>query len=211
MHSICRGFWFFQGHTWMCPHTLSVSLSHKRIYTVYLLRSLTLVSYSIYLTHTPLLFLSLSLRPEERLGRCLVLAWQCREGHKGEWVLIEFAQLQPQLPMGLQTILQDSHSRPRAQTHIHLKSSQLLHTQFNQGLCLWKWAYVTSSVSLLSSPSASLSINVSLCLSHGFLLPFLSDCLSALIHFSLLAKYIAVHYTFNTRKALLKCICAMTF
>ena len=35
---------------------------------------------------------------------------------RGEWELIEFAQPQP---MGLQTILQDSHSHPHARTHTH--------------------------------------------------------------------------------------------
>lgn len=97
--------------------------------------------------------------PEQMLDCRLLLAWQCREGHKGEWELIEFAQLQP---MGLQTILQDSPPHPHLHhthtyTHIQLKSSQQLHTQFNQSLCLWKWAYVTSSVSVLSSLPASLS------------------------------------------------------
>lgn len=73
-------------------------------------------------------------------------------------------------------------------THTHLKSSQLLHTQFNQGLCLWKWAYVTSSV---STPPLHLTLCHSICLSmyrSVFLTVcffcFLSDCLSALRHFT---------------------------
>lgn len=86
--------------------------------------------------------------------------------------------------MGLQTILQDSH--PCACRDTQLKHSQRLHTQFNQGLCLWKWACVTPSVSVLSMPaslSLYLSINVSFCLAHGPLPSILSDCLSDLICF----------------------------
>lgn len=77
-----------------------------------------------------------------------------------------------------------------ALTHIHLKSSQQLHTQFNQGLCLWKWAYVTSSVFctfLSACLSLLLSISVSFCLVHHF--PF---CLSVSSDAVLLSHYIGL-------------------
>lgn len=81
--------------------------------------------------------------------------WSCpdsrREGNRGEWELIEFAQ---RPPMGLKIILQDTRThtytlslplslclaRPPSH-HRHLKFRPQAHIHFNQGWCLRKWAY----------------------------------------------------------------------
>ena len=117
-----------RAHLNMCPHTHTTT--HLRTQCIFL-HLLALVD----TPHTEALpadisssvfSLCVSLRPEERRGRCLLLAWQCRVVgggglHRGEWELIEFAQPQP---MGVQTILQDSHSRRRAHTHIHMRAAE---------------------------------------------------------------------------------------
>lgn len=86
MHSICRGFWFFQGHTWThAPAQAHTMHTHTH-------------------SENALAQFRGEARPVSSPGLTV-------EG--GEWELIEFAQLQP---MGLQTILQDSHSPPHTHT-----------------------------------------------------------------------------------------------
>lgn len=141
MHSICRGFWFFQGHTWThAPAQAHTMHTHTH-------------------SENALAQFRGEARPVSSPGLTV-------EG--GEWELIEFAQLQP---MGLQTILQDSHSPP----HTHTWKAASYYT-----LNLIR-AYVYGSEHMWpplfprppptpASLSFYLSINVSFCLSHGLLL-----------------------------------------
>lgn len=136
MHSICRGFWFFQGHTWTrAPtqaHTMHTHTHWKRAQFRGDARPVS----------------SPGLTVEGGPQRWVGVDWVCSATAHGTTDNITGLTLSP--------------------THAHLKSSQLLHTQFNQGLCLWKWAYVTSSV---STPPLHLPLCLSTYrLSHGLLL-----------------------------------------
>lgn len=156
MHSICRGFWFFQGHTWThAPAQAHTMHTHTH-------------------SENALAQFRGEARPVSSPGLTV-------EG--GEWELIEFAQLQP---MGLQTILQDSHSPP----HTHTWKAASYYT-----LNLIR-AYVYGSEHMWPPlfprpPPLHLPLCHSICLSmyrSVFLTVcffcFLSDCLSALRHFT---------------------------
>lgn len=145
MHSICRGFWFFQGHTW----THAPAQAHTMHTHTHSENALAQFRGEARPVSSP------GLTVEGGPQRWVGVDWVCSATAHGTTNNITGLTLSP--------------------THTHLKSGQLLHTQFNQGLCLWKWAYVTSSVSTPPPPTPAslsfyLSINVSFCLSHGLLL-----------------------------------------
>lgn len=159
MHSFRRGFWFFQGHTWTCAHTHAPphTCAHSASPAVALVDTPHTEALPADISSS-VFSLCVSLRPEERRGRCLLLAWQCRVGGGCTEVSGSWLSLLSHSPWDCRQYYR-THTLAGARTHTYtraqLKSGQLPHTQFNQGLCLWKRAYVTSSVSALSSPPAS--------------------------------------------------------
>lgn len=131
MHSICRGFWFFQGHTW----THAPAQAHTMHTHTHSENALAQFRGEARPVSSP------GLTVEGGPQRWVGVDWVCSATAHGTTNNITGLTLSP--------------------THTHLKSGQLLHTQFNQGLCLWKWAYVTSSVSTPPPPYTCLSVILS--------------------------------------------------
>ena len=191
-----------RAHLNMCPHTHTTT--HLRTQCIFL-HLLALVD----TPHTEALpadisssvfSLCVSLRPEERRGRCLLLAWQCRVVGGGgvaqrwvgvDWVCSATAHGSADNITGL------TLSPTRAHTHTHARSwraASFLTLNLIRAYVYGSehmWPLFLRSPLRLPLRLFYLSINVSLCPSHGFLPPSLSDCLSSLIHFTFLAISIA--------------------
>lgn len=201
MHSFRRGFWFFQGHTWTCAHTHAPphTCAHSASPAVALVDTPHTEALPADISSS-VFSLCVSLRPEERRGRCLLLAWQCRVGGGGgaqrwvgvDWVCSATAHGTADNITGL------TLSPARAHTHTHVHSWRvasfltlnLIRAYVYGSEHMWPPLFPRSPLRL-PRRLFYLSINVSLCPSHGFLPPSLSDCLSSLIHFTFLAISIA--------------------